>query len=56
MATGEVEAMYFFAKYILNLPYIYPIFSLKKSYFPIQFFVKSGLTPCYFIICCWLMD
>jgi len=31
MATGEVEAMYFFAKYTLNLPYIYPIFSSKKN-------------------------
>jgi hypothetical protein len=25
----------FFGKYTLNLPYFYPIFSPKKSYFPI---------------------
>ena len=40
MATGDVEAMYFFAKYPFNLPYI---FIQKMSYI---FFVKSGLTPC----------
>jgi hypothetical protein len=27
MATGEVGAMYI----LLNIPYIYPIFSLKKN-------------------------
>jgi hypothetical protein len=31
IATKEVQAMYFLAKYTLNLPYIYPIFPLKKN-------------------------
>ena len=44
MAIGEVEAMYFFAKYTLNLPHIYPIFSSKEILFSYIIFVKSGLT------------
>ena len=46
MPTGEEEAMYFLAKYALNLPYIYPIFSSKKILFSYIIFVKSGLTSC----------
>ena len=45
MTIGEVEAM--FAKYTLNLPYIYPIFSFKKILYSYIIFVKSGLTPIY---------
>ena len=45
MTTGEVEAM--FAKYTLNLHYIYPIFSFKKILYCYIIFVKSGLTPIY---------
>jgi len=34
-----------FAKYTLNLPYIYPIFSSKTILFSYIILVKSGLTP-----------
>jgi hypothetical protein len=45
MDTGEVEAMNF----LLNIPYFYPILSLKKIVFSYIVFVKSSLTPCSYV-------
>jgi hypothetical protein len=45
MATGEVEAVYFWLSYTLNLSYIYPIFSSQKILYSYIMFVKSGWTP-----------
>ena len=41
-----------FAKYTLNLSYIYPIFSSKNILFSYIILVKSGLTPCNMYVIC----
>ena len=45
----------FFAKYTLNLSYmyIYAIFSIKKILISYIIFLKSGLTSCYLQVCLW---
>ena len=51
MATGGCGGhVFFFAKYTLNLPNSYPIFSSQKILFSYIIFVKSGLTPCYLLL------
>jgi hypothetical protein len=50
MATWEVEAMFFFAKYNLNLPYIYPIFSSQKIIFSYIIFVFLYMSPYIFTL------
>jgi hypothetical protein len=51
------EGHVFFANYSLNLPYIYPIFSLKKkSYFPIWFWSKVAWHPGGYILSSLMID